>query len=128
MPGPPGGACGTVGPVDELRPQDPSRIGTYRLLARLGAGGMGQVYLARSPGGLLVAVKEIRDEISDHPESLARFRREAATVEAVRSAYTARLIESSLGAPPYWLATEYVPGPTLREAVREGGPFLPAVP
>ncbi|TXS13374.1 serine/threonine protein kinase [Streptomyces sp. wa22] len=125
MPGPPGGACGTVGPVDELRPQDPSRIGTYRLLARLGAGGMGQVYLARSPGGLLVAVKEIRDEISDHPESLARFRREAATVEAVRSAYTARLIESSLGAPPYWLATEYVPGPTLREAVREGGPFPP---
>lgn len=46
-------------------------------------------------------------------------------MEAVRSAYTARLIESSLGAPPYWLATEYVPGPTLREAVREGGPFPP---
>ncbi|MGW0788075.1 serine/threonine-protein kinase [Streptomyces sp. NPDC002911] len=110
-------------PVDELRPQDPTRIGAYQLLARLGAGGMGQVYLARSPGGRLVAVKVIRDEISDHPEVLARFRREAATVETVRSAYTAQLIEASLGSPPYWLATEYVAGPTLSGAVRAAGPF-----
>ncbi|MGW7265209.1 protein kinase domain-containing protein [Streptomyces sp. NPDC054842] len=109
--------------MDELRPQDPARIGAWRILARLGAGGMGQVYLGRSPGGRLVAVKVIRDEISDHPETLARFRREAATVETVRSAYTAQLIEASLDEPPYWLATEYVPGPTLRDAVRAGGPF-----
>ncbi|MFF2730843.1 protein kinase, partial [Streptomyces sp. NPDC058008] len=109
--------------MDELRPQDPSRMGAYQLLARLGAGGMGQVYLGRSPGGRLVAVKVIRDEISDHPEALVRFRREAATVEAVRGAGTARLIEASLDAPPYWLATEYVAGPTLRAAVRAGGPF-----
>lgn len=86
---------------------------------------MGQVYLGRSPGGRLVAVKVIRDEISDHPESLARFRREAAAMEAVRSPYTAQLIEASLDASPYWLATEYVPGPTLREAVRASGPFPP---
>ncbi|MET9594544.1 protein kinase [Streptomyces sp. NPDC006516] len=111
--------------MDELRPQDPARIGAYQLIARLGAGGMGQVYLGRSPGGRLVAVKVIRDEISDHPEALARFRREAATVEAVRSAGTARLIEASLDAAPYWLATEYVSGPTLRAAVREHGPFPP---
>ncbi|MEU9058269.1 serine/threonine-protein kinase [Streptomyces sp. NPDC048430] len=109
--------------MDELRPQDPSCIGAYRLLARLGAGGMGQVYLGRSPGGRLVAVKVIRDEISDHPEALARFRREAATVEAVRSAYTAQLIEASLDTAPYWLATEYVEGPTLSAAVRADGPF-----
>lgn len=100
-------------------------MGAYHLLARLGAGGMGQVYLGRSPGGRLVAVKVIRDEISDHPESLARFRRETATVEAVRSAYTAQLIEASLDAPPYWLATEYVAGPTLRGAVGASGPFPP---
>ncbi|MET9662308.1 protein kinase [Streptomyces sp. NPDC006510] len=100
-------------------------MGAYHLLARLGAGGMGQVYLGRSPGGRLVAVKVIRDEISDHPESLARFRRETATVEAVRSAYTAQLIEASLDAPPYWLATEYVSGPTLRGAVGARGPFPP---
>ncbi|WP_406487835.1 serine/threonine protein kinase [Streptomyces sp. NBC_01650] len=111
--------------MDALRPQDPVRMGAYHLLARLGAGGMGQVYLGRSPGGRLVAVKVIRDEISDHPESLARFRRETATVEAVRSAYTAQLIEASLDAPPYWLATEYVAGPTLRGAVAANGPFPP---
>ncbi|MCI3227162.1 serine/threonine-protein kinase [Streptomyces sp. NP-1717] len=111
--------------MDELRPQDPARIGVWQILARLGAGGMGQVYLGRSPGGRLVAVKVIRDEISDHPESLARFRREAATMETVRSPYTAQLIEASLDASPYWLATEYVPGPTLRDAVLASGPFPP---
>ncbi|MFD7718317.1 serine/threonine-protein kinase [Streptomyces sp. NPDC059814] len=111
--------------MDALRPQDPARIGAYQLLARLGAGGMGQVYLGRSPGGRLVAVKVIRDEISDHPDALARFRREAATVETVRSAYTAQLIEASLDTSPYWLATEYVAGPTLRGAVGANGPFPP---
>ncbi|MFD6991039.1 protein kinase [Streptomyces sp. NPDC059943] len=111
--------------MDELRPQDPARIGVWQILARLGAGGMGQVYLGRSPGGRLVAVKVIRDEISDHPESMARFRREAATMEAVRSPYAAQLIEASLDASPYWLATEYVPGPTLRDAVIANGPFPP---
>ncbi|WP_329617824.1 protein kinase [Streptomyces brevispora] len=111
--------------MDALRPQDPARIGAYQLLARLGAGGMGQVYLGRSPGGRLVAVKVIRDEISDHPDALARFRREAATVETVRSAYTAQLIEASLDTSPYWLATEYVAGPTLHGAVRVSGPFPP---
>jgi hypothetical protein len=86
---------------------------------------MGQVYLARSPGGRLVAIKVIRDEITDHPEALARFRREVETVRAVRSAYTANLIDASLDTAPYWLATEYVAGPTLAGAVAERGP-LPA--
>ncbi|MFJ3304376.1 serine/threonine-protein kinase [Streptomyces sp. NPDC086549] len=111
--------------MDALKPQDPAHIGTHTLLARLGAGGMGQVYLGRSPGGRLVAVKVIRDEITDHPEALARFRREVATARAVRSAYTANLIDASLDAAPYWLATEYVAGPTLSKAVAGRGP-LPA--
>ncbi|MFJ6696984.1 serine/threonine-protein kinase [Streptomyces sp. NPDC091272] len=110
--------------MESLRPrQDPATIGAYVLLARLGAGGMGQVYLGRSPGGRLVAIKVIRDEITEHPEALARFRREANTVRAVRSAYTANLIDAALDAPPYWLATEYVRGPTLAHAVRERGAF-----
>ncbi|WP_328328583.1 serine/threonine-protein kinase [Streptomyces sp. NBC_00455] len=109
--------------MEALRPQDPLRIGAHALLARLGAGGMGQVYLGRSPGGRLVAIKVIRDEIADHPEALGRFRREVETVRAVRSAYTANLIEASLTAPPYWLATECVSGPTLGHAVRRRGPF-----
>ncbi|MFB6810138.1 serine/threonine-protein kinase [Streptomyces sp. NPDC056387] len=111
--------------MEALRDVDPARIGAHALLARLGAGGMGQVYLGRSPGGRLVAVKVIRDEITGHPEALARFRREAETVRAVRSAYTANLIDASLAAPPFWLATEYVAGPTLSHAVAERG-ALPA--
>ncbi|AZQ35753.1 serine/threonine protein kinase [Streptomyces cyaneochromogenes] len=111
--------------MDALRDRDPAHIGAYTLLARLGAGGMGQVYLARSPGGRLVAIKVIRDEITDHPEALARFRREVETVRAVRSAYTANLIDASLDVAPYWLATEYVSGPTLGKAVGERG-ALPA--
>ncbi|MEU2156628.1 serine/threonine-protein kinase [Streptomyces sp. NPDC019396] len=109
--------------MDALKPQDPPVIGTHTLLARLGAGGMGQVYLGRSPGGRLVAIKVIKDEIVDHPEALARFRREAETVRAVRSAYTANLIDASLETTPYWLATEYVSGPTLSRAVAERGAF-----
>ncbi|MFJ8083303.1 serine/threonine-protein kinase [Streptomyces sp. NPDC096205] len=111
--------------MDALRDRDPAHIGAYTLLARLGAGGMGQVYLARSPGGRLVAIKVIRDEITDHPEALARFRREVETVRAVRSVYTANLIDASLDAAPYWLATEYVAGPTLDKAVADRG-ALPA--
>ncbi|MDA5279143.1 serine/threonine-protein kinase [Streptomyces sp. Isolate_45] len=111
--------------MEALRDTDPTHIGAQTLLARIGAGGMGQVYLGRSPGGRLVAIKVIKDEITGHPEALARFRREAETVRAVRSAYTANLIDASLAAPPYWLATEYVAGPTLADAVRDRG-ALPA--
>ncbi|WKX69923.1 protein kinase [Streptomyces sp. XD-27] len=109
--------------MDALRPHDPERIGNYVLMGRLGAGGMGQVYLGRSPGGRLVAIKVIRDEIIDHPGALARFRREVETVRAVRSAYTASLIDASLDVAPYWLATEYVSGPTLSKAVGMRGPL-----
>ncbi|WP_442738155.1 protein kinase domain-containing protein [Streptomyces pseudogriseolus] len=111
--------------MDALKAQDPARIGSYMLLARLGAGGMGQVYLGRSPGGRLVAIKVIRDEITDHPEALARFRREVETVRLVRSVYTANLIDASLDSAPYWLATEYVSGPTLSKAVAARGPMPP---
>ncbi|MET3988276.1 protein kinase [Streptomyces sp. PvR034] len=111
--------------MDALRETDPTRIGVHVLVARLGAGGMGQVYLGRSPGGRLVAVKVVREEILGHPQALARFRREASTVREVRSAYTARLIDASLDRAPYWLATEYVAGPTLAHAVAGRG-ALPA--
>ncbi|MEU3409158.1 serine/threonine-protein kinase [Streptomyces sp. NPDC006670] len=111
--------------MEPLWESDPARIGAHALLARLGAGGMGQVYLGRSPGGRLVAVKVVREEIVGHPEALARFRREARTVAAVRSAYTANLIDASLESAPFWLATEYVAGPTLGNAVGARG-ALPA--
>jgi hypothetical protein len=95
------------------------------VVAVLGAGGMGQVYLALSPGGRHIAVKVIRDDF-EGPEALARFRREVATVQAVHSPFTAALVGAGLDAPPYWLATEYVPGPTLAQAVAAYGPLPPA--
>ncbi|MFF0483132.1 serine/threonine-protein kinase [Streptomyces sp. NPDC004435] len=114
--------------MDPLRPgQDPAHIGAHTLLGRLGAGGMGQVYLARSPDGGMVALKVIREEITGHPEAMARFRREVATVRAVRSPHTAQLVDASLDEAPYWLSTEYVPGPTLRQAIGSEGPFEPEV-
>ncbi|MBB4888507.1 hypothetical protein FHS38_004578 [Streptomyces netropsis] len=109
--------------METLRPQDPTHIGAHTVLARLGAGGMGQVYLGRSPGGRQLAIKVIREDFAESAEALSRFRREVETVRAVRSAYTANLIDASLEATPYWLATEYVPGPTLVQAIAEAGPF-----
>ncbi|MFF4410030.1 serine/threonine-protein kinase [Streptomyces sp. NPDC001404] len=111
--------------VEALRPQDPTSIGSHTVLARIGAGGMGQVYLGRTQGGRQVAIKVIREDFAGSAEAMARFRREVETVKAVRSAYTAQLIDSSLAAPPYWLATEYVPGPALVQATAERG-ALPA--
>ncbi|MFH8533974.1 protein kinase [Streptomyces tendae] len=102
---------------------DPVKVGRYRLVGRLGQGGMGRVYLARSPGGRPAAVKVINDHLQQDEHALHRFRREAETLGTVRSAYTAALIDAELETPPYWLATEYVPGPTLHAAVQVGGPF-----
>ncbi|GAB3977825.1 hypothetical protein GCM10029978_068760 [Actinoallomurus acanthiterrae] len=108
--------------MEALRAGDPAETGGYRLLARLGAGGMGQVYLGLSPGGRHVAIKVIRSDF-DSPEALARFRREVATVGELRSPFTAALVGAGLDAPPYWLATEYVQGPTLSQAVARYGPL-----
>nr|WP_241267209.1 serine/threonine-protein kinase [Streptomyces scabichelini] len=109
-----------------MRSQDPKRLGEFTLLARLGSGGMGRVYLGRSPGGMQVAIKVIREDIAEDADVLTRFRREVATVRAVRSPYTARLVGASLDVSPYWLATEFVPGPTLLKATR-GTPLEPTL-
>ncbi|QFG24106.1 serine/threonine-protein kinase [Actinomadura sp. WMMB 499] len=111
--------------MEPLRPEDPTAIGGYPLLARIGAGGMGQVYLGLTGAGRHIALKVIREDF-DGPQALARFRREVATVERVRSRFAAAMIGAGLEAPPYWLATEYVPGPTLRQTVAEHGPLPPA--
>ncbi|WP_242903343.1 serine/threonine-protein kinase [Actinomadura terrae] len=110
--------------VEPLRPEDPSTIGGYPLLARLGAGGMGQVYLGLTGGGRHIALKVIREDF-EGPQALARFRREVQTAERVRSRSAAAMVSAGLDTPPYWLATEYVPGPTLRQAVAEHGPIPP---
>ena len=109
----------------ELQPGDPELIGPYRLRALLGIGGMGRVYLGVSAGGRPVAVKVIRADLAADAEFLARFRREIAVARKVSGQFTAPVIDADLDGPAPWLATSYVSGPSLADAVAEHGP-LPA--
>ncbi|MFF3849270.1 protein kinase [Streptomyces sp. NPDC002328] len=104
-----------------LRPDDPERLGPYRLVARLGAGGMGRVYLGTSPDGRTVAVKVIRPEMAEDKNFRIRFRREVAAAAAVGGMYTVPVVDAAPDEETPWLATDYIPGPTLAEAVEEHG-------
>jgi hypothetical protein len=108
-----------------LRDTDPAQVGRYRLTARLGAGGMGVVYLGTGPGsddGRLVAVKVLRPELTDDPEFRDRFGREVANLTRVKGVCTVRVIEADTESDQPFLVTEYVPGPSLSEYVAEYGP------
>ncbi|MFF0338719.1 serine/threonine-protein kinase [Kribbella sp. NPDC004875] len=106
-------------------PQDPAVVGSFAIQGRLGRGAMGAVYLARSPGGRLVAVKVVRDELAGDSGFRARFAREVTAVRKVSGAFTAAVIDADPDADRPWLATEYLPGPTLQKAIETSGP-LPA--
>ena len=109
--------------VGELQPEDPRSVGPYGLLGRLGAGGMGRVFLGRSRGGRLVAVKVIRPELAGEPGFRARFAREVAAARNVGGLFTALVVDDDAQGPVPWLATAYVAGPSLAEAVGEHGPL-----
>ena len=111
--------------MHELQPEDPQLIGPYRLRGRLGTGGMGRVYLGLSPGGRAAAVKVIRADLAQDPEFRARFRREIAVARKVSGLFTAPVIDADLDGPVPWLATAYVPGPSLADAVSQHGPLPP---
>ena len=111
--------------MHELQPGEPELIGPYRVRGRLGTGGMGRVYLGLSPGGRSVAVKVIRADLAQDAEFRARFRREVAVARKVSGLFTAPVIDADVDGPVPWLATAYVPGPSLADAVSEHGP-LPA--
>ncbi|OWA05302.1 serine/threonine protein kinase [Streptomyces sp. CS113] len=111
-----------------LQDDDPRTVAGYRLAARLGAGGMGRVYLSHTRGGRPVAIKVVRSELADDPIFRRRFGREIKAARRVKGAYTAELIDADPDGTPPWLATLYVPGPPLSAAVARRGPLpVPAV-
>ncbi|MEV6885819.1 serine/threonine-protein kinase [Streptomyces sp. NPDC051135] len=117
-----------AGVFKPLQDDDPRTVAGYRLAARLGAGGMGRVYLSHTRGGRPVAVKVVRSELADDPAFRRRFGREIGAARKVKGAYTAELIDADPDAAPPWLATLYVPGPSLSDAVARSGPLpVPAV-
>ncbi|MBO2464726.1 outer membrane protein assembly factor BamB family protein [Actinomadura violacea] len=111
-----------------LLAEDPRRIGGYTVVERLGAGGMGTVYLGRSASGLPVAIKVIHAGRSGEAAFRARFAREVTAARAVSGAFTAPVIDADPAAEDPWLVTAYLPGMSLQQAVAEHGPLpVPAV-
>ena len=109
--------------MEPLAADDPQQVGGYRLRARLGAGGMGQVYLGFSPAGRAVAVKVVHRQFARDPQFVRRFGREVEAAGAVSGAYTAPVVAAGPGDDPPWLATVFVPGPSLAEVVAQAGPL-----
>ncbi|MBL3664750.1 serine/threonine protein kinase [Streptomyces sp. M2CJ-2] len=114
---------GSGGRVQPARPGDPSRIGHYRIVGRLGAGGMGTVHAGVAPDGTRVAVKVIHPEQAQDPEFRARFKREVELSSRVTGPYLVPLLTADTNADTPWLATAYVPGPTLHQHLLAHGPL-----
>jgi serine/threonine protein kinase len=112
--------------MDALRAGDPRQIGVYRLVGRLGDGGMGQVFLGVSPGGRPVAVKVIRRELAADPEFLQRFAREVDAARRVGGFHTAPVVDADPYDDQPWMVTAYIAGPSLQAVVTGGGPLAPA--
>jgi serine/threonine protein kinase len=109
--------------MEQLKPGDPSRVGNYRLIGRLGEGGMGQVFLGLSPGGRQVAVKIIHPGYASSKQFRERFAREIEAARRVGGFHTASVVDADPGADPPWMVTAFIHGPSLQQAVAEGGPF-----
>ncbi|MBV2354441.1 protein kinase [Streptomyces sp. J2-1] len=109
-----------------LRREDPRVVGSFRLHRRLGAGGMGVVYLGSDKKGQRVALKVIRPDLAEDQEFRSRFAREVSAARRIRGGCTARLVAADLDADRPWFATQYVPGPSLHDKVAEEGPLYAA--
>ncbi|MFI7017950.1 protein kinase [Streptomyces sp. NPDC050164] len=106
-----------------LRREDPRVVGSFRLHRRLGAGGMGVVYLGSDKKGQRVALKVIRPDLAEDQEFRSRFAREVSAARRIRGGCTARLVAADLDADRPWFATQYVPGPSLHDKVAAEGPL-----
>jgi outer membrane protein assembly factor BamB len=110
----------------EPEAERPEYAGQYRLEAELGSGGMGVVHLARSTSGLRLAVKVVHAQYAQDPEFRGRFRQEIAAARRVSGAFTASVVDADPEAERPWMATLYIPGPTLAEHVKRNGALPPA--
>ncbi len=109
--------------IQPLGPGDPERLGPHQLIGLLGHGGMGRVYLGVTSGGGQVAVKMMHPQFAGDTAFRERFRREAEVAQRVSGPFTARVLDSGVDERTPWLATEYIPGPTLAQLVSEYGPL-----
>jgi serine/threonine protein kinase len=109
-----------------LRREDPRVVGSFKLHRRLGAGGMGVVYLGSDKKGQRVALKVIRPDLAEDQEFRSRFAREVSAARRIRGGCTARLVAADLDADRPWFATQYVPGPSLHDKVAAEGPLCAA--
>ncbi|MFA1547832.1 WD40 repeat domain-containing serine/threonine protein kinase [Actinomadura chokoriensis] len=111
--------------MDPLRDDDPRQAGPYRLEGRLGAGGMGEVFLGASPSGRKVAVKVVRAEYAADPGFRRRFAREIEAARKVGGFHTAQVVDADPEAESPWMVTAFIPGPSLRQVVLRQGPLAP---
>jgi Protein kinase domain len=109
--------------MEPLSASDPRTVGEFQLHALLGSGGMGRVYLGFSQAGRAVAVKVVHPELARDHQFLRRFRQEIAAARAVSGIYTAPVVTAGLDDDPPWLATVFVPGPSLATVISSGGPL-----
>jgi len=109
--------------VDPLQVCDPDRVGPYRLLGRLGEGGMGRVFLGASPGGRKVAIKVVHSHYANDPNFRRRFAREVAAARQVGGFHAALVVDADPDAGSPWMATAYIPGPSLADAIAQRGPL-----
>lgn len=112
-----------LGVIKALRAEDPAEIGRYRILAELGRGGMGRVLLGTGQDGRLVAVKLVRAQLVEDDDFRTRFRREVAASRKVSGAYTATVVDADADAPTPWLASVFVPGPSLADVIDKAAPL-----